>query len=108
MAEPSTYYTSAEPVLQPQTQNLQKSRVPDRPPEGTAQSFREGPGREGPRFETPRFETPRFDASRYRQPLYPPAYARPNIPARAGSFGTVAAIAILALIAVFMFMKLSG
>jgi hypothetical protein len=40
--------------------------------------------------------------------LYPPAYARPSIPARAGSFGTVAAIAILALIAVFMFMKLSG
>ena len=102
MAEPSGYYTSAEPVRQPPTQNLQKSRVPDRPPDGTAQPFREGPGR-----ETPRFEAPRFDAPRYR-PLYPPAYARPNIPARSGSFGTVAAIAILALIAVFMFMKLSG
>lgn len=102
MAEPSGYYTSAEPVRQPPTQTLQKSRVPDRT-EGTAQPFREGPMRP----EAPRFDAPRFDAPRYR-PSYPPAYARPNIPARAGSFGTVAAIAILALIAVFMFMKLSG
>ena len=104
MTEPSGYYSAEVPARQPTTQNLPKSRVPDRP-EGAPQTFREGP-REAPRYEAPRYEAPRP----YRSPPYP-MYPRPNIPARSGSvgsFGTVAAIAILALIAVFMFMKLSG